>query len=89
MGGRDRVGHRGVRDADVDLAQVGQLVPGDVDLEVATRIAVQRHHLEAGLGERRGDGGADPARRARHERPARRRHSGVECSPARPASFFS
>ena len=66
----------------------GNVIARDVEPDVAPCGEVDRHDLHAVRAQRRGDGGADAARRARHDR----LHAvtvGVSCSPARPASVFS
>ena len=61
MGGRDRVGDRGVGDAHVDVAEVGELVARDIDLQIGAGVAVERHDLDAVGAQPLHDRGADAA----------------------------
>ena len=85
--GRDRVGDRGVRDADVDVRRARRSVAGR-DVEAAGRSPASRssgHDLEA-VGRAGASAIAAPMPRAAPvtSAVAPRPHSAVSCSPARP-----
>ena len=70
VGGGDRRREAGVGHAHVDVAERGELVAGDVELQVASLAQVEREDLEAVRCQALGDRRADPARGAGHQRPA-------------------
>jgi hypothetical protein len=86
---RDRVGDRRVGHADVDVAEVRQLVSRDVEAVIAALVAIDGHDLHPVGAQSLGDRGADTAPGARDQRPHDEPVSGVRCVPARPASLFS